>query len=121
MISKKILCDCVKLRIFANDASDYSAEYDEYSLSDVRVVEKCGSDPDMTPAGSVSVYFFDGQSSCTDSEGAPAALPRLKHGDLCVLRPGTLDEREMRVYLAEYHSGISSGSACLSHVKIVLK
>ena len=126
MKSKNLLKDTVVLKIHSGDGADYSAQYDEYTLTNVRVVEKRGSSPDMTSSGAVYVYFFRYGSQCVDKSGCDVALPAPEYGDMCVIHPGESGEEEMRVALVEYRNGPSgNGTAeredAISHVKISLK
>ena len=121
MINRKLLDGRALLKVFSGDANDYSAEYDEYALSGVRIVERSGSSPDMESTGAACLYFFAEASVCTDKCGTQAALPRVKYGDRCVIHPGESGEKELRVESAEYRDGLSDGERSLSHVKLTLK
>ena len=119
-MNKNLIADTAVLKIHTADNDDYSAEYDEYTLSNVRVVEREASEPDMTSKSKAYVYFFFAESRCTDENGSSVILPRPSYGDMCVIRAGQEDECEMRVSSAEYHHG-TNAAAGLSHVKITLE
>ena len=114
-MNKALLTDSAVLKIHVSDAADYSAEYDDYSLSLVRTVKRIGSTADMKGKNYVELYFFPSDSICTDKNGDAVSLPRVSYGDIAVL---SVDGEEMtlRVAGADHHNGIGSAE----HIKIRL-
>lgn len=121
MRSKKILQNSAVLKIRVSDAADYSAEFDEYSLTNVRIVEKQATEPDMKSADRAELYFFPAHSKCVDKDGNTVPLPRADYSDMCVIHPGEDNAEELRVASVEYRDGASVGGNDISHVKITLR
>ena len=108
--------DTVRLKIHSGDNSDYTADFDEYILSSVRVVERIGTSAEMVEKNAVDVYFFPSFSSCANADGTKAPLPHAGYGDIAVI---TLDgeTKEMRVSYVARHDSIGEAS----HVRIRLE
>lgn len=104
-------------RQFRSDSADYSADYRDLTLTGVWVREIFAADPEAVENGVTILYFFPGQSVCTDENGREVVFPRPRSGDLAVLHAGTEDERVLRVAEAAYYTGVAVGP----HVRLKLK
>ena len=118
-MNENLLCDSAVLKIHRSDGDDYSAEYDEYSLSNVRLVQKYGSTAEMVEKNTVFLYFFDTVSKCTDENGTETALPHSGYGDYCSVTVAG-EEKSLRVMFSEHHSCLTGSANNISHTKIKL-
>ena len=115
-MNKNLLKDSAKLKILTGDNADYTAEYREYSLSSVRVIERLGTTAEMTEKNTVYLYFFPSESVCKDENGNNTSLPTVKYGDIAVITVGE-QEKTVRVAAVEKHLGIG----CATHVRLRLE
>ena len=103
-----------RYRHFLGDGEDreYSAGYDEFTLSSVAIEESESWDSEGRKIGESRLYYFMGKSKCFDELGDEVPLPRCVRGDKCII-----DGREMSVTEAEY---FESGREGMRHVRITL-
>ncbi|MBE6626222.1 MAG: hypothetical protein E7628_03430 [Ruminococcaceae bacterium] len=103
-----------RYRHFLGDGEDreYSAGYDEFTLSSVAIEESERWDSDGGKIGESRLYYFIGKSRCANEMGEEVPLPRCARGDICII-----DGRETRVTRVEY---FDNGRDGMRHVRITL-
>lgn len=101
-------------RHFIGDGEDreYSAGYDEFTLSSVAIEESESWDSEGRRTGESRLYYFIGKSRCVDELDNEVPLPRCARGDTCII-----DGRELNVTEVEY---FDVGREGLRHVRITL-
>ena len=110
-----ILKDTAEYRSFLGEGADHTAEWAVYRLTGVLVRERGARNAEDAEHGETTIYFFPSRSLCTDSEGNPVLLPRMRQGDRVRLVSPDGAERLLRVKEEAIFDG---GSEVLAHVRL---